>query len=199
VIRELQNGRATGATGLQDEHIKVWLRDVVQEKAETAPAGHGDKWRIFLWLIQAIWERGCVSDQMTWEIIVLVPKGGGDYRGIGLLEPFWKVVEKIMVWQLSLIKFHDCLHGGLPKQGTGMASIEAKLAQQLAWRDQCPLYKIYLDLKKAYDAIAWVRMLKNLEAYGVRPNLLRLQNLFWQNAKLVCCAGGSYGSPFAAF
>jgi hypothetical protein len=136
---------------------------------------------------------------MTWEIIVLLPKGGGNYRGIGLLEPFWKVVEKIMVRQLSLIKFHDCLHGSLPKRGTGTASIKAKLAQQLVWRDQCPLYKIYLDLKKAYDAIDRGRMLKILEAYGVGPNLLRLQNSFWQNAKLVCRAGGSYGSPFAAF
>jgi hypothetical protein len=24
-------------------------------------------------------------------------KGGGDYRGIGLLDPMWKVAEKIMV------------------------------------------------------------------------------------------------------
>jgi hypothetical protein len=136
---------------------------------------------------------------MTWEIIVLLQKRGGDYCGIGLLEPFWKVVEKIMVWQLSLIKFHDCLHGSLPKRGTGTASIEAKLAQQLVWRDQCPLYEIYLDLKKAYDTINRGRMLKILEAYGVGPNLFRLQNLFWQNAKLVCRARRSYGSPFAAF
>ncbi len=199
VVRELQNGRATGATGLQAEHIKVWLQDVVQEEAEKAPAGHGDKWRIFLQLIQTIWERGCIPDQMTWEIIVLLPKGGGNYCGIGLLEPFWKVVEKIMVRQLSSIEFHDCLHGGLTKRGTGTASIEAKLAQQLAWHDQCPLYEIYLDPKKAYDAINRGLMLKILEAYGVWPNLLRLQNLFWQNAKLVCRTGGSYGSPFAAF
>jgi hypothetical protein len=27
---------------------------------------------------------------------VLLPKGGGDYRGIGLLKPLWKVVERIM-------------------------------------------------------------------------------------------------------
>ncbi len=199
VVRELQNGWAAGETGLQAEHIKVWLQDAVQEEAETAPSGHGDKWQIFLRMIQAIWERGCVPDQMTWEIIVLLPKGGGNNCGIGLLEPFWKVVEKIMVWQLSSIDFHDCLHGGLPKWGTGTASIEAKLAQQLAWRDQCPLYVIYLDLKKAYDAINRGRMLEILEAYGVGSNLLRLQNLFWQNAKLVCRAGGSYGSPFAAF
>jgi hypothetical protein len=116
---------------------------------------------------------------MTWEIIVLLPKGRGNYCGIGLLEPFWKVVEKIMVRRSSSIKFHDCLHGSLPKRGTGMASIETKLAQQLAWSDQCPLYEICLDLKKAYDAIDRGRMLKILEAYGVRPNLLRLQNLFW--------------------
>jgi hypothetical protein len=69
---------------------------------------------------------------MSWEIIVLLPKAGGNYCGIGLLEPFWKVVEKIMVRRLSFIKFLDCLHGGLPKRSTGMASIEEKLAQQLA-------------------------------------------------------------------
>ena len=71
------------------------------------------------------------------------------------------------------------LFRSLLKRGTGMASIEAKLAQQLAWHDQCPLYEIYLDLKKAYDAINRGRMLEILEAYGVGPNLLRLQNLFW--------------------
>ncbi len=90
---------------------------------------------------------------MRGEIIVLLPKGGGDYRGIGLLEPFWKVVEKIMVAGLALIEFHDGLHGGLPGRGTGTATIEAKLSQSLAWCDQCPLYQIYVDLKKAYDAL----------------------------------------------
>jgi hypothetical protein len=35
----------------------------------------------------------------------------------------------------------------------GMATIEAKLAQSLAWGNQCPLYQIYVDLKKAYDAL----------------------------------------------
>jgi hypothetical protein len=44
VVRELQNGRAAGAMRLQAEHIKVWLQDVLQEEAETAPAGHGRKW-----------------------------------------------------------------------------------------------------------------------------------------------------------
>jgi hypothetical protein len=50
---------------------------------------------------------------------------------------------------------------------------------------------------KAYDAVDWGCMMGILKAYGVGPNLLRFQNLFWENAKLVCCAGGCYGSPFA--
>ncbi len=68
-------------------------------------------------------------------IVVLLPKGGGDYRGIGLLNPIWKVVEKVMVFQFSALQLHDCLHGRLPRRGTGTAIMEAKLQQQLAWTE----------------------------------------------------------------
>ncbi len=30
------------------------------------------------------------------------------------------------------------------------------------------------------------------------PNLLHLQKQFWDNAKMVCCAGGNFGEPFGA-
>jgi hypothetical protein len=135
---------------------------------------------------------------MKWEIIVLLPKGGGDYCGIGLFEPFWKVIEKIMVARLSSVKFYDSLHGGLPGRGMGTATIKAKLHQSLAWRDQCPLYQIYIDLKKAYDALDWERTLEILVAYGVGPKLQALQKHFWETATLVCRAGDNYGEPFGA-
>jgi hypothetical protein len=95
------------------------------------------------------------------------------------------------------IKFHDSLHGGLSKRGTGTATIKAKLHQSLAWHDQCPLYQIYIDLKKAYDALDRKQMLDILVAYGVRPKMLALQKHFWDTAKLVCRAGGNYGEPFS--
>ena len=69
------------------------------------------------------------------------------------LNLFWKVIKKIMVARLLSVKFHDSLHGGLPGRETGTATIEAKLHQSLAWRNQCPLYQIYIDLKKAYEAL----------------------------------------------
>ena len=40
---------------------------------------------------------------MQWVIVVLLPKGGGDFRGIGLIEPCWKVVEVIMDQRLEVI------------------------------------------------------------------------------------------------
>ncbi len=79
------------------QNIKVWLSDVMHEEEEESDVGLGDKWRTFVLLMQAIWEQGCIPEQMRWKIIVLLPKGNGDYHGIGLLDPFWKVVEKIMV------------------------------------------------------------------------------------------------------
>jgi hypothetical protein len=112
----------------------------------------------------------------TWMIIVLLPKGGGDYCGIGLLDPIWKVVEKVMVARLSIIKLHDCLHGAC--RGTRMAIMEAKPQQQLAWVEQEPLYQIYLDLRKAYDALDQGCCLEILAGYGVGPNLLCLQKKF---------------------
>ncbi len=75
----------------------MWLTDVVHKEEEQINIGLGHKWWVFVKLMQAVWEHGSIPEQMRWEIIVLLPKGGGDYRGIGLLEPFWKVGEKIMV------------------------------------------------------------------------------------------------------
>jgi hypothetical protein len=81
----------------------------------------------------------------------------------------------------------------------GTAIMEAKLQQQLAWAEQEPLYQIYLNLRKAYDALDRGRCLKILAGYRVGQNLLRLQEQFWNNAKMVCRARGNYDEPFGAY
>ena len=58
----------------------------------------GDNWHKFVLLVQAIWDHGEIPPQLLWVIIVLIPKGGGDYWGIGLLEPMWKVCERVMAY-----------------------------------------------------------------------------------------------------
>ena len=107
-MRELQNGCLTGTTGLQVRaHQGVACGNIVHKEEEQSDVGLGHKWRVFVKLMRAVWEHGSIPKQMIWEIIILLPKGDGDYHGIGLLEPFWKVVEKIMVAQLASIKLHD--------------------------------------------------------------------------------------------
>jgi hypothetical protein len=191
---------------MKAKHINVWLNEIQRkEKAamenpgREADPGAGHKWKIFVELIQAVWDRGEILEQMSWMIVVLLPKGGGDFRGIGLLDPFWKVVEKVMVCRLGSIEFHPCLHGGLPKRGTGTETIEAKLAQQLAWMEQEPLYQVLVDLRKAYDHLDQEQCLAIMTGYGVGPKLLRLQTKFWEQAQMVCRAGGSFGKPFRAY
>ncbi len=87
----------------------------------------------------------------------------------------------------------------MPKQGTGTATIEAKLAQQLTWVEQEPLYQVFVDLHKAYHHLDREKCLEIMTGYGVGPKLLCLQKYFWDQAKMVCCAGVSFGKPFAAF
>jgi hypothetical protein len=198
VVKGLLNGRAGGASGMCAEHIKQWLHDMIVEE-EDGKDGLGDKWRLFVELIQIVSAEGEIPQQMAWMTVLLLPKGGEDYHGIGLLEPFWKVVEIEMDGRMEAIDFHDCLHGFLKGRCTGTATIEAKLAQQLASIEQEALYSTFIDLRKAYDAMDRERCLEILKGYGVVPNMLRLITAFWDMAVLVCRAGGRYGTPFQAF
>ncbi len=97
VVGSLRNGRAAGATGMRAEHLKEWLGNMKRKETEDGVEGIGECWQSFVALLQAVWECGSVPTQMAWMIIALLPRGGGNYHGIGLLDPIWKVVEKVMV------------------------------------------------------------------------------------------------------
>ena len=122
---------------------------------------------------------------MLWMIVVPIPKGSpGDFCGIGLLDVIWKLIE-VIDERLSKIELHDCFDGFRAKRDCVTGIIEAKLVQQLAYREQCPLYGIFLDLKKAYDAIDRERCLKIFEDSGAGPKCIRLLRVFWDMAELV--------------
>ena len=64
-----------------------------EEKEGEGYAGAGDAGRTLIRLVQKVWEMGCIPHQMLWVAIILLSKGGGNYRGIGLIDPIWKVLE----------------------------------------------------------------------------------------------------------
>ena len=86
--------------------------------------------------------------QLKGVIIVLLYKGDGNYRGIGLLEPAWKVVELIMDARLQVRELNDSLHGFTVKRGTGTMTIKVKLAQQLAHMDRTPCMQSSLTFER---------------------------------------------------
>ena len=64
------------------------------------------------------------------------------------------------------------LHGLQAGSGTGTASLEAKLFQQVTAMRKAVLFGLFLDIQKAYDALDWDRCLVILAAYGVGPRTI---------------------------
>ena len=91
-----------------------------EQERRTEAEGH---WERFVELMQTAFRDGELAEEATWQAVVLIPKGKGDYRGIGLVEVMWKVVAVILNRRLtSSITFHDVLHGFRAGRGTGTAT-----------------------------------------------------------------------------
>jgi hypothetical protein len=176
-VAELTNGRSAGVSRMRAEHLNEWLKGAkLEEDPEngTNNVGAGKEWEALLQLVQAVWEEGRIPTQLGWVVTVLIPKGGGGYRGISLLEPIWKVIKRVIDKWLEAIALHNSLHDCHNGRGTGTAVIEAKLWQQLAHIEQAPFYGVFIDLKKALDVMDRERCLLILEGHGAGPNMRRI-------------------------
>jgi hypothetical protein len=110
------------------EYLKGWLQGMKrEEELEGVNTIAGNQWRALVKFVQTVWDEGHIPPQLGWVIIVLVPKSGGAYRGIGLLKPIWKVIKRVMDHRLEAIVLHDSLHGCQNQQGMGTTMIKAKL------------------------------------------------------------------------
>ena len=91
------------------------------------------RWQKVVALVQAAFQEGRLAEEATWKAVVLIPKGKGEYLSIGIVDVMWKVVAQILNFRIIYsINFHDFLHGFRAGRGTGTATLEAKLLQQLA-------------------------------------------------------------------
>ena len=63
---------------------------------------------------------GTVPEDIAWADMVLLPKGKGYYRGIGLVEVSWKVISVVVNYCLKRSAvLHNALHGFREGRGTG--------------------------------------------------------------------------------
>ena len=67
-------------------------------------------------------------EETVWQVVVLIPKGGGDYCDIGLLEVIWKAVAVIFNRRFTAsMTYHNSLHGFRSGSGTGTTTFEVNL------------------------------------------------------------------------
>ena len=128
---------------MRAEHLKGWLMAARRgETEETADKEGGDQentregaenWARFVDLVQTAFRDGDLVEEVTWQALVLIPKGKKGYRGIGLVEVMWKVVVTILNRRFAAsITYHGVLYGFRAGRSTGTATLEAKLLQELA-------------------------------------------------------------------
>ena len=73
-----------------------------------------------------------LAEEATSKAVVLIPKGGGDYCGIGLVEVVWKAMVVILNRQFTAsITYHYSLRGLWSGCGTGTTTLEVKLLQHV--------------------------------------------------------------------
>ena len=202
-LREwMQYHQATEAVAeveARGETLKPEGRDIyTEESIEDRREGRNPtKWEKVVELVHIALHYGVLAEEASWQAVVLIPKGGGDYRGIGLVEVMWKAMAVILNRRFTAsITYHDFLQGFWAGRGAGTATLEFKLIQHIAdFREAVP-HAIYLDLHKAYDSLDSSRCLDILEGYGVGTRDLCLLRRYWERLKMVEQAGGYYREPF---
>ena len=86
--------------------------------------------------------------------MVLIPKGGDYYGIIFLVEVMWKAVVVILNRHFTAsIVYHNSLHKLWSGRGTGTATLEVKMFQQVEALRDVVFHAILLDLHKAYTAL----------------------------------------------
>ena len=191
----MKNGKSPEPSKVRAEHLNEWVKEAYRDVDP-----YQGNWDRVVDLIQTYFREHQVPTQMLWSTVVLLPKGNGDYRGIGLMEISWKVIESIINWGIAdKVNFYDALHGFRVRRGTGTACIETKLLQQLSKMVQKTLHFIFLDLRKAYDTVDKERLLEILEGYGVGPNVLGLHKFYWDHQCCVSKCGKYHGETFVPY
>ena len=92
-------------------------------------------------LVQLAFGGGTMQKDIDWEEMALLPKGKGDYWGVGIAEVLWKVCAVVVNCCLKRSAvLHDALHWFIEGKGTGTANLEAKMSQHLVGLAHKPLF-----------------------------------------------------------
>ena len=111
-------------------------------------------------IIQLVFDIGELELDFTWNNVILLPKGGGEYCGIGLVGVIWKVIFTIIDQSLvESIVFHNVLHMFIVWKETRTAHWRPEYSRRLqaCRRRSCMRYLfIYTRLMMRWNGgISW--------------------------------------------
>ena len=189
-VQGLKGGIAGGLSGIIVEDLKEWRKE---DKWEKDPEGR--RCNLVVRLVQVMFRDGTVTEEIAWENMVLIQKGKGEYRGIGLVEVLWKVCSVVVSCRLEKsVVLHDTLHGFREGRGMGKTTMEANMHQKLEGIAHEPLFQVFLYFQKAYDSLDRERCLELLRGYGMGPNLAQLLENYWRRQRIVPEVGKYLGT-----
>ena len=98
VVKKLRRNRSGGPSGIRVENIKGGLAaarrgEMAEEQGKTkmATEEEGEElWGKVVELTQTAFREGKLAKEATWQAMVMIPKGEGEFWGIGLVEVIWK-------------------------------------------------------------------------------------------------------------
>ena len=99
----------------------------------------------------------------------------------------------------AAIMFYDVLHRLRAGRGTGTASLETNLLQQLTVMREVVLSEVFLEIQKANGALDWDMCLVIIAACGVGPRTIRILQTYWGRLTMGDRAGGYFGRPFKGY
>ena len=120
-VQRLQGHKLGGQSWMRVENLRDWLLehlsgDVEREEAMTAADSNLEewerrdedrgedgeeeweqtKWERMMELVQTDFRYDDLAEEATWQAVVLILKGGRDYRSRGIVEVVWKAVAVIL-------------------------------------------------------------------------------------------------------
>lgn len=195
-VGRLKNRKAPGHFGTRAEHLKTWMRNAstLRREQPNTPLPDDHPWLVFIAFVREVFSTGRTPARLGVAELVILPKPGGGVRGIGLLEPLWKVISSIIDFRIkTTVQWDSNLHGFLPNRSTGTAIADTKLRSDLATAQNLPYHRIYIDLTKAYDCVDRTILLQLLEAYGVGPRIRSVLQTQWTAQQFITKQSGFYG------
>lgn len=185
IIRQLKSSAAPGIDGIKATHLKTLDTLVVP---------------FLTHLVNRIFETSKFPSSLKLAVVVPINKSSDvtnvkDYRPISILPVFSKIIERCILNRIE--KFtHDHLgiiyrrqYGFRKKCNTEIAAVELVDAIRTAIDKKKKLSAVFLDLRRAFDAVDVNRLLESLECLGIRQKPLDLVRSFLNNRRQIVRLG----------